>query len=238
MFAQDHPYDALFLEYPDGKTALSPMDLPSPTDPGELALINKRTITRAHDFSFLLDELSKPEVVKKLVPNRHPSYPLNTTYVPMYGHSSGGGSGGYAMQIGEKRIAGNLNMDGTEPPAQAPVKIDIKQPYMFMQASGSPQPEWPKLWPLTNWALWIKLARSEHGTFQDYPILAHLKGLEPLPPVAAKVIGHLPGDEVMDIIISYAHAFFQFLLTGKEPKLLQGESKDFPDVSFVRSKKT
>jgi hypothetical protein len=127
-------------------------------------------------------------------------------------------------------------MDGTTPAVQRPLKLNIKQPYMFMQAE--PQPEWPGLWPRLNWALWVKLVKSHHGTFEDFPLLAHLMGLEPVPHEVAHSIGSLPGDRVMEIITEYAHAFFQFVLKGKEPKLLGGESKDFPDVKFVRSKKT
>jgi hypothetical protein len=230
LFAQDHPYDALAVEYPDGSVVLGTVRFP------DTPLQNKRIITRVDDFSFLLDELSKPEVVKKLVPNRHPSNTLKTTHVPMYGHSAGGGSAGYAMQIGEFRIAGTLNMDGSTPTAQLPLKVNIKQPYMFMAAMR--QPKWRELWQRLNWGLWVKLVRSQHATFEDFPFLAHLMGLEPVPPELAKSIGSLPGDRVMEIITEYAHAFFQFVLTGNESGLLKGENEGFTEVKVIRSKKT
>jgi hypothetical protein len=63
-------------------------------------------------------------------------------------------------------------------------------------------------------------------------------GLEPVPPELAKSIGSLPGDRVMEIITEYAHAFFQFVLTGNESGLLKGENEGFTEVKVIRSKKT
>lgn len=192
------------------------------------------TYIRSKDFSFVLDELSRPEVVKKLVPNRHLSNPLNTSHVPMYGHSLGGGAAGYAMHTGEKRIAGVLNMDGEIPVIERPLTTPVEHPYMFMQAEG--QPTWPQIWPYLNWAHWIKLARSHHGTFLDMTYLAHLLGLEPVPPEVAQSIGRLAGDRVMEIVTEYLDAFLKFVLHGKKSALLIGKYEGFTEVKIVRSK--
>jgi pimeloyl-ACP methyl ester carboxylesterase len=188
------------------------------------------------DFSFVLDELSKPEVVKKLVPNRHPDNALDTDHVPIYGHSLGGGAATVAMGTGETRIAGVLSIDGPVPPIKGIYTKDFKNPYMLINSQENlGDLRWDKLWPQLNWALQIDMHHSVHGTFLDYGLLAHLMGIKTTPELA-HLLGTIPGERVVEVMNEYVHAYLQFLFTGKEPHLLERESEDFPEMEFIRSK--
>lgn len=213
--------------------------IPTITEPN-LHQQYKLARTRAQDFSFVLDELARPDIVKKLVPNRDPDNVLKTDLVPMYGHSLGGGSIAVAM-IAETRIAGGLNLDGSI--VTGPVlTIGVENPYMFIRAAtfeGAPRTEdetWTQIWPHLVTASEVRLKQSAHGTFLDMPLLAQMLGLDPVPPEVATSIGKLPGDRAMEIVVEYVHAFLQFVLNGKEAALLTGADKDFPELTFVRSK--
>jgi hypothetical protein len=154
----------------------------------------------------------------------------------MYGHSLGGGSPAVAMHMGETRIAGALDFDGSIPPVKTVLAEGVNKPYMFMRAQRPEDTTWTQMWPHLNWGLEIQLHGSQHGTYLDTPLLAHLLGMEPVPPSVAKSIGRIPGDRAMEVITEYVHAFIGFVLTGKTPTLLKGESENFPEVDFIRSK--
>lgn len=230
----DHPYDAWVVEYPDGKLVMGTEDIDLEVDPeGYIKLLQ----TRAKDVSFVLDELTySKKTLKQLLPLVNPDTGIDTSNVPMYGHSAGGAAAATVMAEDE-RIGGGLNLDGDM--AGPVLKTGVTNPYMMVNSdhkpfSSGPHPTFSKIWPHLFWGLELKLKKSHHGTFMDTPYLAHLLGFEPLPKKATEVLGSIPGDRAMEIITSYVVSFLKFIVKGKEQVMLQQESADFPEMDFIR----
>lgn len=241
VISMDHPYDAAVLEYPDGHLVFLSPD----ADGQPSSEIPKMIDTRVKDFQFVLDQLAKKSVVKSLAPGVWKGdAPPNLGHVPIYGHSEGGGAALTAMQRDE-RFIGGLNYDGDLDSVPYDKNKGLKQPYIYFssQASGKNEPDLIKLFPSFKWALNLFLKKSQHGTFTDLPLIAHVLGLEPLTGQVAQVFGKVPGDRGMEIMTAYTTAFLKFCLNGakKVPTLLDAQMNNpnvaglpFPEVLYLR----
>ena len=139
-----------------------------------------------------------------------------------------------AMQR-DGRIAGVLDMDGPGLNTAIDTKTGRKSQYMVMISSASEgDPFWSDIWPNLEWSLMVKIENSAYGTYSDFPWLAQLLGMTPLPKSIAKNFGTVPGDRGMEIITEYVTAFLRFIVKGIEPELLKEPSNDFPDLIFKR----
>ncbi|KAK5689812.1 hypothetical protein LTR97_012571 [Elasticomyces elasticus] len=233
----DHPYDAAIVQFPDGRLVLGSTQLNTSDFPTMVK-------TRAKDVSFVLDELERVDVVRRLLPQYHSSSRLDTRQVAMWGHSLGGAATASAMAI-DKRIVGGLNLDG---PMFGPVLSnglgspfilfgsdpafhggkDSKASWVAMLAS------WTQIWPHLSWKLDLMLKSSGHGTFQDLPLLARLLyGNGKLPQEIVGNIGTLPSDRAMKIVTTYVTAFMDMVLKCAPQALLQRPSELFPEVVFI-----
>ncbi|KAK3641465.1 hypothetical protein LTR56_011278 [Elasticomyces elasticus] len=229
----DHPYDARFVVFPDGEVVEAIIFLPDPGVPEQLEMIELFYETRVSDARFVLDELEKPDVVHHLFPNTPLDCGLDTEHVAMIGHSAGGVT---AMIVSSKdnRFVGALNMDGGLAGVKGFLQDGTDVPVLLFE-SEHPQPDWPKIWPhLSDWKLWLRLEKSEHPTFTDYPYLVHLLGMDPVSSEIAASIGEIPGDRVMEIISTYVGAFLDLVLHGRHGKLLEGPSEAFSEVEYLR----
>jgi dienelactone hydrolase len=128
----DHPYDALSVEFPDGKAIYS-ANL-SAADPLPLN-------TRVQDVIFALDQLNQNLM---LIPSSFTGT-LNVNKVAIVGHSFGGATAASAM-LNETRFAGGLNFDGA---LWGPVlEQGLDRPFInFGKANLTQQEEdsWPKI---------------------------------------------------------------------------------------------
>lgn len=233
----DHPYDAAVVEYPNGKIVEGTVDIDPEGDPQGYARLLQ---VRATDVSFVLNVINNAEVVEQLLPLACPYTGVDTTNVPMYGHSTGGGAAAIAVSQ-DPRIGGGLNLDGSI--KGTILETNLYNPYMMWASDWKsyndpdivgPLLDWAQLWPHLHWGLQLKLEDSHHATFEDIPYLAHLLGLEPLPQAATELLGSIPADRAMEIVTSYVAAFIDFIVTGKNQVLLEQPNDDFPEVKFVR----
>ncbi len=68
----------------------------------------------------------------------------------------------------------------------------------------------------------LRIARTDHGSFSDLPLFVQ------------RSPDRLPARRAHDIINAYTLAFFDQYLKGRNSRLLQGPSSDYPEVAFRR----
>ena len=225
VLSLDHPYDAEFVEYPDGEKVLA-ADISSDEQ------IVLAVDTRAKDVKFLLTEMRKTSVVRQFIPSLRNG--LNTQRVAMFGHSLGGAAAASSMMI-DPRIIGGVNLDGT---FFGPViERGVCNPFLIFAHEGKNQstdPSWGSIWPrLGNQKLELMLTGAQHGTFTDLPILVDTLGIaEQLPSEVEGLVGTLSGTRARDVITAYVVAFFDSLYGCRTSSILQKESNLYPEVSI------
>ena len=221
----DLPYDADVVEFPDGHIIKA---INSTWDQRQSELdVN----VRAAEISFILDELSKPNVGQRIL-GPYSAYLIPDT-AGIFGHSIGGAAAASVMYE-DPRIIGGVNLDGG---LYGPVIHNgLNEPLMlFGHKSNDTSPTWIQNWPYLNWKLDIEILNSTHTTFTDIPLLANLIFGDKLPPLVEGVVGHIPGERARDIVSAYVAAFMNFALKGEPQKLLQGPSPLFPEIEFDAS---
>jgi hypothetical protein len=236
----DAPYDIDVVEYTDGSVALFNLTLWGTNDTEALAKTAYLAIsTRAEDVSFVLDSLSNTTLAHSLIPNL-PDSGLNTTHVPMFGHSLGG-STAFSIIGTDDRILGGLSLDGG---LYGPILLNgTTKPFMFLghenhtreNIDADPLLSWQTQWPsLRGWKRYAMVTGSLHYDFSDYPILFEELGITPVGEVAkdAILLGSLKGTRAFEIVTEYVGAFLEFVVHGKMSELLDGPVHDFPEVTF------
>jgi len=222
----DHPYDAEFVEFPDGSIVLA-------ANISSDAQIAQAVDTRAKDVSFVLNEMKKASTVRQFIPSIRTG--LKTQRVAMFGHSLGGAAAAAAMMV-DSRIIGGANLDGTF--FGPVVERGVRNPFLIFAHEGKNQstdPSWGSIWPhLGKKKLELMLSGAQHGTFTDMPILIDTLGIaEQLPSQVKDLTGTLSGARARDVITAYVVAFLDSVVYGCQvSSLLQGPSKFYPEVSF------
>ncbi|TVY32647.1 putative 1-alkyl-2-acetylglycerophosphocholine esterase [Lachnellula occidentalis] len=232
----DAPYDVDVVQYTDGSFAYINQTLWANDNP-ELANVALVAIqTRMDDVSFVLDSLSNTTLAQSLIPNL-PASGLNTTHTAMFGHSLGGATA-YSILDAEDRILGGLTMDGDL--NGPPLLNGSSKPFMFIgstnhtreNADDDPGSTWLSGWPkLLGWKKYVMVANTMHYDFSDYPIVFETLGITPTNGTNF-LLGDLKGKRALEIVTSYVGVFLDFVLLGKESRLLDGPVKQFPEVTF------
>ncbi|OCL13063.1 PAF acetylhydrolase family protein [Glonium stellatum] len=223
----DHPYDTDIVEFPSGKTVLG-LNLSDSQIP--LAVE-----TRAKDLSFVIDKFGSPGYLQSLLGRNTCDSVKAVKKVTAFAHSLGGAGVIYALSQ-DSRLRGGVNLDGSIfGPA---VKIGTDKPVLLFGHEGknlSTDSTWAELWPhLNGWKRELELIGSAHYTFSDLPLIAtKLGGVEMLPEGTKSLIGRIDGERAMRVIGNYVEAFLDLVLNGSQENLLDGESKEFPEVKFV-----
>ncbi|KAF1970195.1 hypothetical protein BU23DRAFT_370470, partial [Bimuria novae-zelandiae CBS 107.79] len=167
----DHPWEAPYLEYPDG-TAFTGHEVTwSPCAP----TIEAIHAYRLFDNSAVLDAL--PRIAKEL------SIPLNLEHFAYFGHSLGG-SAAISQILAErgrfgsqgKEFLGAIDIDGTlfGIGARNSSWVDIRAPSLILGSSGhNPSPVFDPTWALFEsfQSSWVKglriLGNSNHTDYSD-----------------------------------------------------------------------
>jgi dienelactone hydrolase len=224
----DHPYDAEFLEYPDGSFVkggnISDAQIPLDVD------------TRARDASFVLDQLSTEAGAASLLPGKSAGG-LKTQQVAMYGHSLGGATTATVMHS-DRRIIAGANLDGA---LYGPVVQEgVQDPFLLFghgNNTHATDPSWAEFWSnLQGWRLELELAQSEHYTFSDLPLLVKLLGL-PIQkaPAIQSMIGTLDGLKAFEIVHQTVVAFMGFGLRQTSTSPLQKVVSRYSEVSVIKT---
>ncbi|KOV92829.1 alpha/beta hydrolase family protein [Streptomyces sp. NRRL B-3648] len=224
----DHTYDA-FTEFPDGRI-LTPL-----TDP-RYAMA---PADFAADIRFVLDR------VGDLAAGRNPDAdgrPLPTGLaggidprrIGMFGWSKGGTATARLM-LDDPRLRAGLSLDGPMLPAMAG---ELDRPFMMMTAefTRAAEPAVAEFWThLRGWRLDIRAEGAVHASYGDNQVL--------IPQLAVAVgmseeelrgwTGTLAPARAVRIQQAYPLAFFDLHLRHRRRQLLDGPSREFPEVTFL-----
>ncbi|GAA1640246.1 alpha/beta hydrolase family protein [Actinoplanes couchii] len=211
----DHPHDAGWVEFPDGRIATRAA--PTPTTPAEEEQLLQTVLdVRVTDTRFVLDRLRDL-----------PAAPaMDLSRIGMFGHSMGGATAAGVM-LADRRVRAGLDMDGS---FTGPV-IDagLDRPFLMFgsQTHGGEQDEtWTRTWShLRGPRYWIELAGSAHLSFTDYQVLFPQIGL-PADQIE-QTVGTIGGERSVAIQRAWVRAFFDRHLRGRA-----GPLPRFPEISF------
>ena len=220
--AIDHPYDALVVEFPNGRTIIGLNKTLTRNEVETLVTI------RAQDISFVIDELS-----------RQYSHKINTIDILAFGHSLGGAAVAEAMQ-NDTRIKGGINIDGRLFGSMEKPNSTLSNPFLQFASESStsdPYMRWDEEWErLLGWKLELVLNGSAHSTFTDLPLIAEIFDLrDELGDEGKELLGKVDGMRGLEIMVEYVSAFARFVLEGKIGSLLGSDGDDaFSEVVVKR----
>ncbi|PVH75591.1 platelet-activating factor acetylhydrolase-like protein plasma/intracellular [Cadophora sp. DSE1049] len=228
----DHPLDASFIEYPDGRfITLTP---PNYEDLNEYIPI---VDSRVQDVRTVLDSLSNSTFISQIpgLKSRGKIQKLQTSKVGILGHSLGGASAASAM-LADKRFVAGVNLDGSI--VGNVTTLGLSKPYMIMSAEGhnrTTDATWAEFWThLRGFKREISVKKTQHGSYSDYLVLLDeltAAGV-PVPDEIKAAFGAIEGKRMLEIESAYVDAFFGKWLKRGKGRLLDGESKLFPEVTF------
>lgn len=222
VVAIDHPYDALVVEFPQGRTIIG---LNKTLTKDEVELL---VTVRAQDISFVIDEL------RRQFPGK-----INTTDVVAFGHSLGSAAVAEAV-LNDTRIKGGIDLDGRLFVAMEKPNGTISKPFLQFASEASsliPFLRWEEQWKyLSGWKLELVLNGAAHLTFSDLPLIAEVFDLrEKLGEEGKALLGTVDGIRGLEAIVEYVSAFAEFVLTGKNGSLLRSDGNErFPEVIVKR----
>ena len=232
--APDHTYGSVSTVFPDGRVAGNnpqalPYELGLPLDEFKLAA-NLLADQWAGDFSFILDRLAGDYsgIQLGLLSGR-----LDTEYVGVLGHSTGGGAA-IEFCARDARCAVVFGMDPyMYPVSENVLESGIDQPLLAMFSQS-----WADDWEsrergfeqffanMQGEKTHLVITGTAHFDFSDLPAfspLAHAIGLK----------GPLNGKRVLRIINDYTLAFFDEHLRGVSSTLFDGPSLEYPEVECI-----
>ncbi|OMF40816.1 lipase [Paenibacillus sp. BGI2013] len=230
----DHPYTSAQVTFSDGDVASYQPDPDFPTSK-ELYQYNIKGIgIRAEDASFVLDTLTQ---WNSHDPNQLLEGKLDLDSVGIFGHSYGGATTAEALAQDDRFKAG-LSLEGGFWGKVSTTAL--KQPFMYIMSGGTAKsldPDatakdkvfYPEFEPdldrvmsnSLNDTYYLTVENLFHQSFTDISLIS--------PKMFAR--GMTPEHNV-DITRSYALAFFDRYLKGKEQPLLQGSSAQFPEATY------
>lgn len=247
----DQPYTAASVVFPDGRQitgwtdaqlspfyhqSLSPVE-PAPTLNG---VVLKQGIVPylTQDVSFTLDQLT---ALNKADPNGILTGRLDLQRAGIFGHSLGGMIASEACHT-DSRLKACLMMD-VAMPADV-VQAGLRQPAMWLTrpASDMRLEQWKEsdITQTLNTmqamfheepaeeGYYVSISGMFHSNFSDAPLFT------PLGPLAG-FTGPINAQRGVDIVNVYELAFFDQSLEDHPATLLDGPSKDYPEVSFSKS---
>ncbi|KAI2482254.1 PAF acetylhydrolase family protein [Pyrenophora tritici-repentis] len=222
----DHPYDADFVEFPDG-TVVTGVEIDSD------AQIELSVKTRAADIVFVSEQMKNASAVEKMFAGR-----LHARSVPkmaVFGHSLGGAAAANAvMQVPSLR--GGFNLDGS---VFGPVvEAGLDRPFMLMGHENKTQetdPSWKAIWSqLKGWKKEFEVNGAAHYSFSDLPLVTSALGLEGhLPAEVGDILGTIKGIIMSQITNAYCAAFMDMVLKDGKKNGFLTAGKQFSEVKEV-----
>ncbi|RAK73200.1 PAF acetylhydrolase family protein [Aspergillus fijiensis CBS 313.89] len=234
VISVDHPYDANIVEYPDGRTVVGILGNIT-TDAQYSSAMN----VRVQDMRFVLNQTQNSTTLGEIFPlGRENSQLLSLDRVTIFGHSLGGATAAQTLLV-DSRFVGGINLDGSL--WGSVVDEGLSRPFLMFGNANHTQAtdaSWAAVWPhLRGWKLELKLAKSKHYTFSDFPVLVDALNIsdDAKQIVQAGYIGTIGGLRARNVIVSYITVALRYFVYGRTSDLLSGPSAAFPDVTFVSS---
>ncbi|BCK66660.1 lipase [Streptomyces libani subsp. rufus] len=230
----DHTHDTGDVVFPGGRHEVSM--LPPGTKSRDLIDV------RAADSHFVINQLAEiarghnPDVEHKPLPQGL-TQAVSTKHIGMFGASLGGGSVAAAMHA-DHRIDAGVNLDGQLFGRSEHQRLD--RPYMLFSSehhNRNTDPSWARLWEnLHGERLDLKLRGSGHNSFVDNQVLfPQAPGAFGITPeVMQQALGTIDPNRSIEVQRTYVAAFFDKHLRHQHSSLLDGPSRHYPEVDFVR----
>lgn len=233
----DNTYESPEVQFPDGSVATwTPSGDPD-------AFTRKLLAVRVRDTGFVLDRLAalnagrNPDADGKRLPAGLAGS-LDLTRVGMFGHSAGGTAAAAAMDT-DPRIAAGLDMDGNldwlDGSLMPVAAHGLTRPFLLLGKDGTTDtgPGWRAFRANTpGWNRRLTLRGSQHASFTDAETL--LPQLNLPASVRTDAIGTIDPAEAIRTQETYVAAFFDRWLRGRDGRLLDGPSPDYPAMEFVK----
>lgn len=231
--AIDHPYDAGFVQFPDGRLVAGPSE-PDPAD-ADLSWWdtgnNKLLPVLVADVSSVLDALEElnsganPDAEGTALP-QNLGGALDLRRVGMFGHSMGGITM-FQVLRDDARVGAGLSLDGGIPQSVRATGVD--KPIMLMR-SEQPDPHrvTETTWQETekrSWQRSLRMTGSMHNTYTD---LAFLCPGETCGGDAGA--GSIDARRAADLQRTYVTAFFGQHLKGNHSSPLNDPSPKYPEI--------
>ncbi|WP_077194241.1 alpha/beta hydrolase family protein [Streptomyces lydicus] len=230
----DHTHDTGDVVFPGGRHEVSM--LPPGTKSRDLIDV------RAADSHFVINQLAEiarghnPDVEHKPLPHGL-TQAVSTKHIGMFGASLGGGSVAAAMHA-DSRIDAGVNLDGQLFGRSEHQRLD--RPYMLFSSehhNRNTDPSWARLWEnLHGERLDLKLRGSGHNSFVDnqvlFPQAPAAFGITP--EVMQQALGTIDPNRSIEVQRTYVAAFFDKHLRHQHSSLLDGPSRHYPEVDFIR----
>ncbi|KAI0805655.1 platelet-activating factor acetylhydrolase [Xylaria sp. FL0064] len=223
VLAVDHPHDAIVVEYPDGRFVYNSLDDSVP------GAVEQALEVRVEDVIFALNAMNNQTITSKIpgLSNRK----LQTGRVGITGHSFGG-STTFQVTTNDTRFVAGTIFDG---PFWGPAnQTGTDAPIMLLSALQPSSEdwviEWTATWPRLRSAKgWFEVAGTLHLSFDDFPVLTDLLGLQ-----VNDYVGNVTGERMVAIQSAYATSFFDQFLKNETGGVFDGQDdSEWPEVSLV-----
>ncbi|KAF5870490.1 putative paf acetylhydrolase family protein [Botrytis fragariae] len=235
----DHPFDVEFIEYSNGTIATwEDEDFDNYT--AGIPYVN----ARVKDMQFVLNSFSDPLFTAQIPGIENSSShsygygKLNeifqTKTIGTFGHSLGGAAAFQAMHD-DSRFSYGINLDGAI--EGNVVQSGLNKPFMIMANQNHTRteerdPTWYEFWAnsvkLGGWKRDVRVNATQHGSYTDLAVWATVLGLEGF----EDLLGTINGVRILEIETEFVGEFFGKWLKGKRGKVLDGPSKEWPEVTF------
>ncbi|KAI0968571.1 platelet-activating factor acetylhydrolase [Xylaria arbuscula] len=223
VLAVDHPYDATVVEYPDGRYVYNTLNDSIP------GAVEQALGVRVQDVMFALSAMDNKTITSN-IPGLSPKQ-LQTSRVGITGHSFGG-STTFQATANDTRFVAGTSFDG---PFWGPAnQTGTDAPIMLLSAlepsSEDWMTEWIATWPrLRSTKGWFEVSGTVHLSFDDFPILTDLLGVQ-----VNDFVGNVTGERMVEIQSAFATSFFnQFLKNQTDGLFEDDDAANWPEVSFV-----
>ena len=252
----DHPYDASYVEFPDGSFVRNAnistdddgaleqvlqVSSESKLNPcGEfvthatIKILTQHLFTqvRAADVSFVIDQLSESTVFRRAYDNHR--IVIDFGRIVMYGHSLGGAAAATVM-LSDPRVRGGVDMDGRF--FKPVLEKGLDRPFVLLGRPdhSSEDPTWPAVYDkLLGARVEMAVAGTIHASFTDFPVIVNSLNLTKS--TAELVAGSVSGRRMDLVINSVLVAFCDFVFGhNPAPEILQHGKSVLPELTVVQS---
>lgn len=229
IVAVDTTYEAMGVEFPDGRVV--PSNIPANATLEYMELVLQ---TRVEDVKFVLDSLNDPTTLERIPGLGKANKKLRTDTAGIFGHSFGGATAAQAM-ANYNSFACGADIDGS---IYGPVaETGLERPFVLVASQDHNRTNdatWAQFWEnLDGFKREFSVNGTVHESFEDVTIYRDVFG-DKFPIEQGGIWGSIAGDRLVQIETGLMDTFFGFCLKSQDAGKLDRLVEDkFPEVSVV-----